>query len=91
MHFDTNLDLIIDNIYLITFKNYYNNGYFNYKNSSMLDIYQFTMNFLYEYYMNFLYRLTRYRYILEYKNYTIYEFCKRYFNFTNKVKQIYLR
>jgi hypothetical protein len=56
----------------------------------MIDLYRFIMNFLFDYYINFLYRLTRYRYILDYKNYTFYDFFKNYFNYNTK-KNIYFK
>ena len=60
--------------------NYYSFGFSNYYNSSDFEIYRLIMNFIFYYYKNFLYRLVRYRYILDYKNYTLLKFFKRYFN-----------
>jgi hypothetical protein len=71
-------------LYLISFSNYYNCGYSIFKPFYVVDIYRFITNFIFEYYTNFLYKLIRYRYILNYKNYTFYTFLKYYFNFENK-------
>ena len=67
----------------LDFKNYYSFGKSNYKNPSDLEIYRLIMNFIIYYYKNFLYRLLRYRYILDYKNYTLFKFFKRYFNISD--------
>ena len=57
----------------------------------LMDIYRLLMNSLFEYYTNFLYKLTRYRYILDIKNYTIFEFCKRYFNIKDFFNHLYFK
>lgn len=75
-----NIDIL--NFYNKTFYHYYNNGFSRsvLMPFYLIDIYRFIMNFLFEYYNNFLYKLIRYRYVLDYKNYTFVEFCKRYIN-----------
>jgi hypothetical protein len=60
--------------------NYFLFGNSIYYNSSDFEIYRLIMNFIFNYYRNFLYKLIRYRYILDYKNYTLLKFFKRYFN-----------
>jgi len=85
--YDINKNLdnnIYYNLYSISFSYYYDCGYSISKPFHVIDLYRFIINFIFEYYTNFLYRLTRYRYILNYKNYTFYDFIKRYFNFETK-------
>jgi len=45
-----------------------------------MEFYRILIVLLYQYYNNFLYRIIRYRYILDFKNYTFFKFIKRYFN-----------
>lgn len=77
-----NIELLnlYNQIFLKTYYNYYNNGFSVLMPFHFIDIYRFLMNFLFEYYNNFLYRLIRYRYVLDYKNYTFLKFIERYFN-----------
>lgn len=80
---------LCNKIFLKTYYNYYNNGISVLLPFHFIDIYRFLMNFLFEYYNNFLYKLIRYRYILNYKNYTFLKFLERYFN--DWYNQIYPR
>ena len=75
----------------IELKNYFSFGRSNYYNSSDFEIYRLIMNFIFYYYKNFLYRLVRYRYILDYKNYTFFKFFKRYFNIVDWCHHYYFR
>ena len=82
VNIESNIELLnlYNKVFYKTYYNYYYNGYFMISTPFyFIDIYRFSMNFLFEYYNNFLYKLTRYRYILNYKNYTFIEFVKRYF------------
>jgi hypothetical protein len=63
-----------------SFNNYYYYGHSNYKNFNVLDAYRIFISLLFQYYNNFLYKLSRYLYILDMKNYTLFKFVERYFN-----------
>ena len=80
--FEINENVLNKNLLFINteLKNYFSFGTYNYYNSSDIEIYRLIMNFIFYYYKNFLYRLLRYRYIIDYKNYTLLNFFKRYFN-----------
>ena len=80
--FEINENVLNTNLFFINIelKNYFNFGTYNYYNSSDIEIYRLIINFILYYYKNFLYRLLRYRYIIDYKNYTLLKFFKRYFN-----------
>ena len=81
------------NFISISFNNYFKFGYSDSisLNFHYLDIYRLVINLLYDYYYNFLYKLTRYRYILDYKNYNSWVFIKRYFNFIDWFYHSYIR
>jgi hypothetical protein len=91
--FEINENILSLNILFIDseFKNYYIFGKYNYYNLSDFEIYRLIMNFIFNYYNNFLYRLIRYRYILDYKNYTLLKFVKRYFNIVDWFYHSYFR
>jgi hypothetical protein len=76
------------------FFNYYSNGYNNnnYNNNYIkMEFYRILIALLYQYYNNFLYRIIRYRYILDFKNYTVLKFFKRYFNIQDWFWHTYIR
>ena len=76
------------------FYNYYSNGLnnnYNNNNNIKMEFYRILIVLLYQYYNNFLYRIIRYRYILDFKNYTFLKFIKRYFNIQDWFWHSYIR
>jgi hypothetical protein len=63
------------------FNDYYYYGNFYYYNQHNLDFYRLLIALLFKYYNNFIYKLSRYNYILSYKDYSFIKFLKRYFDF----------
>jgi hypothetical protein len=74
-----------------TFNNYYYYGLSNYKNYNILEVYRIFISLLFKYYNNFLYKLSRYVYVLDMKDYTLFKFFKRYFNIKEFLSNIYIK
>ena len=73
-------------------KYYFNFGNFWSCNINFLDFYRIFISLIFKYYNNFLYWISRFRYILEVKNYNKwYSFLLRIFNFKRFWNEFYIR
>jgi hypothetical protein len=86
---DDHKEILALSYYSFYYYFYYGNFFFN--NLNFIDLYRIFISLFFKYYNSFLFTLTRYNYVLKYKNYTLKYFFLRYFNIKSYIKNIYIR